>query len=49
MRPPCGYGVNYGFAGFFTPVDPNPTMNGANSGQAYKNTAIKGMASSMLT
>jgi hypothetical protein len=32
--PPCGYGVNYGFAGFFTPVDPNPTMNGANSGQA---------------
>ena len=31
---PCGYGVNYGFAGFFTPVDPNPAMNGANSGQA---------------
>jgi hypothetical protein len=29
---PCGYGVNYGFAGFFTPVDPG--MNGANSGQA---------------
>jgi hypothetical protein len=28
----CGYGVNYGFAGFFTPVDPG--MNGANSGQA---------------
>jgi hypothetical protein len=31
---PCGYGVNYGFAGFLTPVDPNPAMNGANSGQA---------------
>ncbi|HKU61655.1 MAG TPA: PxKF domain-containing protein [Gemmatimonadales bacterium] len=31
---PCPYGVNYGFAGFFTPVDPNPAMNGANSGQA---------------
>jgi hypothetical protein len=31
---PCGYGVNYGFAGFFTPVDPNPALNGANSGQA---------------
>jgi hypothetical protein len=32
--PPCGYGVNYGFAGFFTPVDNANTMNGANSGQA---------------
>jgi len=32
--PPCGYGVNYGFAGFFTPVDNGTTMNGANSGQA---------------
>jgi hypothetical protein len=31
---PCGYGVNYNFAGFFTPVDNGTTMNGANSGQA---------------
>ena len=32
--PPCGYGVNYNFAGFYTPVDNGNTMNGANSGQA---------------
>jgi hypothetical protein len=31
---PCDYGVNYGFAGFFTPVDNGITKNGANSGQA---------------
>ena len=31
---PCGYGVNYNFVGFFTPVDNGNTMNGANSGQA---------------